>query len=557
MKTILISGSGAGGLPEHFPHSSVRQLQKAAIEAIAGSWKDGFSYVFLEAPTGFGKSAIAITLAKQNPPAFILVSTKTLQDQYVREKAYDTMQVKGRGNFVCMLAKDRTCDVGPCHLGSECRHRPERIAESSSADLEDVSAKRGGNEKIVIRKGMRVCHYWKQKCEGMNHDYPVMNYSYFLHETMHAKDFGKRKLMVCDEAHNMEDELMRFIEFSISDKDLELVNCKIPEKDLPVEEWAENLKDWNTNLFEEFKNSREASERTRDVMKRMELLKKMQSLEEKFIKCVFIAKELSADPENWLIDRSVTGKVKKVTFKPIFVKRWGKRFSGMADLFLFQSATIIDAKALADSLGLEEDKCVFLRAGSEFLPESRPVYYKPIGSMSKAGIEDTLPKLAAEIRKLIAKYPDKKGVIHTHTYKIQDYIMNNISSSRFIANRSDETRMRGKIMEEFMKSDKPLILVTPSAYEGMDFRDDICRWQVICKMPYPDMGDPQVRKRMELSGSWYQWKTVLRLVQTYGRGTRNKNDWCDTYIFDSSFSHLMNSAKGMFPEWFTEAVVRI
>ena len=110
-------------------------------------------------------------------------------------------------------------------------------------------------------------------------------------------------------------------------------------------------------------------------------------------------------------------------------------------------------------------------------------------------------------------------------------------------------------MRKFMHSEKPLVLITPSAYEGMDFRDDMCRWQVICKMPYPNLGNKQVKMRMELDNGWYQWKTVLRLVQTYGRSTRSKDDWSDTYILDKSFETLVHFNRNMFTEWFKEAVV--
>jgi Rad3-related DNA helicase len=135
--------------------------------------------------------------------------------------------------------------------------------------------------------------------------------------------------------------------------------------------------------------------------------------------------------------------------------------------------------------------------------------------------------------------------------------MENISSHRFIANTRDDSQNREDIIREFIRSDLPLILVTPSAHEGMDFRDDICRWQVICKIPYPDLNDKQVKRRMEIDRRWYLWKTILRLVQTYGRGTRSDSDWCDTFLFDSSFGSLWKQCKNIMPVWFREAIVEI
>ncbi len=400
-----------------------------------------------------------------------------------------------------------------------------------------------------------MCSYWEQKCKALNHLYPVMSYFYFLYETTYPKDFEKRALMVCDEAHNMEEELMRFIEFTISDKDLRLVNCRIPRIVGNIEEWVGHLDEWKRNLSEELKSSQEKFDSMES--KDPELIEKMAMLAEKIEKCAFISGELNTDPDNWIVERGEKGLMSSITFRPIFVSSWTEKFFTMADQFLLQSATIIDAETMAKSLGLNEGECVFLRAGSDFLPEKRPIYYNPVGSMAHKDIGKTLPKLAEEISRLLERYPDKKGVIHTHTYSIQDYILKSVKSPRFVANFQEDSRGKGRIIAGFIKSHEPAVLVTPSAYEGMDFKDDICRWQVICKMPYPSLANKQVEKRMGLDRGWYLWKTVLRLVQTYGRGIRSREDWCDTYILDENFSALAKRGEHLFPEWFKEALVRL
>ncbi len=552
-RKISVTAGGKAAGHEHFPHSRARPVQDSAITEIEKAWKDGFRYVFFEAPTGSGKSAIAITLARRSGSAYILVSTKTLQDQYSREGAYGTIEVKGRGNFRCMLSRGYYCDVGPCRTGTMCRHRPVPRPEKGGKGLVKVTETERG--ELMIKAGEKICSYWKQKCDGLNHGYPVMNYSYFLHETSYAKDFGKRKLMVCDEAHNMEDELMRYVGFTISNRDLGLIHCRVPGKDFPVGEWIEMIGEWK-GKFEQELGLTMKKIRTLRGPRAVDMTKKVNRLAEKLEKCEFMAEELSSNPSNWIIESGGSEDFRKVSFKPIMVSRWGNKFFGKAERFLLQSATILDAEAMAECLGLPGKDCVFIRAGSDFGAEKRPVYYSPVGSMSHRNIKETLPRLADEIRSLMARYPDKKGVIHTHTYRIQEFIMENVGSKRFIANRAEEPAKRNEIMRNFIRSREPAILVTPSAYEGMDFRDDVCRWQVICKIPYPDLGDSQVKRRMEMNRSWYAWKTVLRLIQTYGRGMRSKDDWCDTYVLDSSFGMLLEKNRDMFPDWFTDAIRR-
>ena len=195
MKTISITTDSEAAVSEHFPLKEPRPMQTVAINAISNAWEEGHKYVFLEAPTGFGKSAIAITLAREEPNAFILVSTKTLQKQYVTEKLYKAIQVKGRSNFTCTLMEERTCDTGLCQGGFECEHRPRRASDDLPANA--ITIAETPKDTLWVEPGSTLCRYWDQKCRALNHDYPVLNYSYFLHETFHAGDFRKRNLLIC------------------------------------------------------------------------------------------------------------------------------------------------------------------------------------------------------------------------------------------------------------------------------------------------------------------------------------------------------------------------
>jgi Rad3-related DNA helicase len=46
----------------HFPFPTVREKQKKVLEMIDSAIKSGYMQIFLEAPTGFGKTPVAITL---------------------------------------------------------------------------------------------------------------------------------------------------------------------------------------------------------------------------------------------------------------------------------------------------------------------------------------------------------------------------------------------------------------------------------------------------------------------------------------------------------------
>ena len=48
----------------YFPFSTVREKQKKVLDTLESTIESGYRYIFLEAPTGFGKTPVAITLAR-------------------------------------------------------------------------------------------------------------------------------------------------------------------------------------------------------------------------------------------------------------------------------------------------------------------------------------------------------------------------------------------------------------------------------------------------------------------------------------------------------------
>jgi ATP-dependent DNA helicase DinG len=90
--------------------------------------------------------------------------------------------------------------------------------------------------------------------------------------------------------------------------------------------------------------------------------------------------------------------------------------------------------------------------------------------------------------------------------------------------------------------------------EGIDLADDLSRWQVICKIPYPYLGDPQVARRKDIDAAWYDWKTCLTVVQSYGRSIRSSDDYAVTYVLDADFSTFVKRQQKRLPGWFLEAI---
>jgi len=90
--------------------------------------------------------------------------------------------------------------------------------------------------------------------------------------------------------------------------------------------------------------------------------------------------------------------------------------------------------------------------------------------------------------------------------------------------------------------------------EGIDLADDLSRFQVIVKVPYPVHKDPYVAARMREKG-WYEWQTAMRLVQATGRSVRSATDFAETYIVDSEFGEFRRKSRRLLPSWWAEAVI--
>ena len=196
-------------------------------------------------------------------------------------------------------------------------------------------------------------------------------------------------------------------------------------------------------------------------------------------------------------------------------------------------------------------KAAFISLASPFPVENRPVIYSGIGKMSSKTIEETLPKMVQAVKAILEQHKNEKGIIHCHSYKVANYLKRNLRSSRLLIHNSEN---REKILEKHMKARKPTVLISPSMTEGVDLKGDLSRFQIICKVPYPYLGDKLVRKKMNKWKWWYPLQTAKTIVQAVGRSVRSSEDSAVTYILDADFERFYDRNLSMFPNGFKECL---
>lgn len=524
----------------YFPYEKPRDQQSLVIEKVLKEFKNGKKYAVIECGTGVGKSAIGLTIARSinnsseysgnyENGAYFLTTQKVLQDQYEKDfSKFDLVSLYSSSNYTCNIDKKASCKDIQTALRSNSLSKKYNVC--------------GYN-----------CCYKNKKKDFIEKSLGITNFSYFLTEKNYSKKLPNKKVLVIDEAHNLENELTRFIEISISSYFSEkILKLKIPNDlntQFKVFNWikktyliavTKKIQFIKTQL-DKFGISSNKLEEFKKITKHFEML---SSHEKKITQFITLY-----DKDNWVFDIDKTDKgYKKFIFKPIDVSFYSKEYLlDFADYIIFMSATIISHDGFMQTIGINKEKSISIKEGSPFNPKNSPVIFSPAGSMSASNIEKTLPIMKEMVKSILENHKNCKGIIHTHNTKIARYIFNNLNDKRLILAVGEN---REKSLEKHIKSKSNTVLLSPSMAEGVDLKGDLSTFQIICKVPFPYLGDKVTRKKMNKWKWWYNTQTIRTIVQSLGRSIRSEKDKAVTYILDGDFSRVKNNSKENFPKNF-------
>ncbi len=565
----------------HFPFPNIRERQKGVLLEIEAALKTGYKLIFLEAPTGFGKTPVAITLASYLGASHICTSTKDLQSQYRRDFPF-VVEVKGRSNFLCIVKEDmgldESCDYGPCVKDDsyDCiyktrlmdykveaeRTKHELIKIDSFAERRYIEKLRSQSRLIEIQ--WKPCHYYHQKWVGARASHTVYNYRYFLSDIFYAGSTQRRNLLVLDEAHQLESEVGDFRSFTIHKNSLRLVKMQMPDKNAEIiETWIDFCIELRERLFDFAEKAQGVIERSNQKIDVEPYTEKnlIDALErEKSLTAVI--DDMKANKKNWIVSgiqrEPSTNQLTRVSLIPLEISQYFEPILDKGSVTLFMSATILSKDYLCKTAGLDPEKVKFIRVDeSDFPVKNRPIHMMNIAWLSAKTMAESMPKVAKTVDNIMSMHKNEKGIIHTTSYSQLQFIKDHVSKEnkdRLIETGSSIDRT--EVLEKHYTSKNPTVLISPSLHLGVDLKDDLSRFQIIVKVPYPDLTDKKIAAMKERDPKWYIWNTVLRLIQAYGRSVRSKDDYATTYVLDSSISFLLKSAQDLVPKWFREAIVQ-
>ena len=231
----------------------------------------------------------------------------------------------------------------------------------------------------------------------------------------------------------------------------------------------------------------------------------------------------------------------------------------LADRFLFSygkkvilmSATIIDHENFAKTLGIQPNDYHYIEAPSMFDPAKALI--KKVGDfgITYANKRETLPVVSAIAQKLCEHHSGEKGIIHSHSMEILEYVRRAMGGDKRFLYREDD-RTNEDLIKQHKLSTKDTVLVSPSMTHGVDLKGDLGKFQLIMKAPFSPMGDNRIKRKMKEDPQWYTNMMLSTLVQACGRCNRTADDESVTYILDATaWNTIMRNMKRL-PEYFRQ-----
>lgn len=485
------------GILDFFPKTKTPRPQQIDIlKAIEANWNKG-EILVIEAPTGVGKSAIAMTVAEWQKAisknySVILTPNNLLTQQYHSD--YPKMAAYYGKDF--QKCKDPNFQ--------SCKDKYDYCKSSKQKKMYCEGCPYKTSHARVERLPFKFNY--------------IANYYKYVQLKRSSEGKANRDILIIDEAHLLIDTIKSFNTQSIWLHDFNY--REYPDRDSLLKGLKSVYKDKNgDNIFQDFIDAIEMNP-PRYV------LKETEELYHGHIKKKLIAYPISIKGLNNPIVNSAVSKI------------------------IMLSATI--SQKDIEEMGLAGKRLVYLKSDSCIPVENRPVVWYPTVWVNSSNLREATDTISHRINEIAARYPEEKGLIHV-TYQQARIIreLGILKGDRFIYHDKDNKR---EVYEDFRQRTDNSILVASGMYEGIDLPYDAGRWQVIAKIPFPSLGEPAVRYQVNRDKEWYHWQAIKTVLQAAGRICRAPDDFGITYILDDTFENLYSTNYRLFPGWFQEAV---
>lgn len=528
--------------------------QEHIIDEIETAIAKGYKFIIINAPTATGKSYIAKTIANfsDDPtPGFveacysyqiydsedaqlsendlkpfgaaILTVTKSLQDQY-GDFFEDGESLKGKSNYTCAINDMYTCDNGICTFT------------------------RGQMKKCL---SCDKCPYFTQRNKTVTNICSFYNYAMFesLPETVKNKEF-----IICDEASELETELVGRYSIKINTKELRKINSEYPltpthnASRAVILDWVSNMAalcEYEYNSYMNYLNKE-----LKDKVKKKRLNKEESQklgLLRRYKEAFATILDAWTDTE-YIITHTSEG----LLFQPYNVDKLAQRIFKFGKIIILMSATIVNPAKFAKTLGIND--YYFIETATTLSSKKAPIKCTSKFRLNYKNKDQLLPQMSKVAGQICNMYKNKKGIIHTHSMDVLRYLKAELGDNpRFLFREQGIDNER--ILQIHSETSEPTVLVSPSMTHGVDLKGDLGEFQIIMKAPFLPLNDERVKRKFENDKEWYSDAMLSTLIQMCGRCNRTASDYSETYILDGLILDAVLRNKEKLPKYFLERFV--
>jgi len=487
--------------PATFPFPKAYQGQATILNEVPE--ETGFC---LTSHTGFGKTAIFLTLTRDTP-SLVIEPRKYLQEQC--RTYFDDFPIYGRSGYPCPLSPTGTANAAPCLTKEDC-------VDTNYHNTCETA--RNGCGKASCKVFLVKDKYRKYPCERCE-------YNDAVREAVHQIKSGNT---VISNFGNFW-KLLQYAETVVIDEaDLffkEISNPVVLKYTKPKDEIADILELMNREVKGLKAAAKDPDPKFRysatNLLYNAEFLRSNAELCFSYQRKDRIYVEI--DPRN-------TNILKNKIFK-------GKRV-----IIVSATASKFDLPSYSAS--------IHQRCG---------IFFAPVGNLTSRNLKAN-PYLMTQAAKTIAEisdyfemiYDNKRVVIHaanlsTHSVAIYN-ILGEDNCTMHTAGKLAET------IETYLKSDKRYLIVASAEY-GADFW--FSQLQFGLKYPYPNLDERMNTLKRNMGpefSAYYSGEARTRTIQMAGRITRGFNDFGVTILLDSKYHDDYIHNSNAYPQWYRERI---
>jgi len=438
-----------------------------------------------------------------------------------------------------------TCEKGVCQ---------ERVSKNGKEVVEVCKFKPTIKQVEENTADSQSCSYYLQKYEALVAKHSLWNYHAFFQIMKFNKklfaDYLDRKVSVFDEAHKIEDQIIQFVGFDIFAGQVDECNLNSEKYDFTdLDSMIKLTDDIAYSYANKIKNIKESP-----VFQNNPDYELISKLERRYDKAAQAKIDIVSDKDNFVVNdpiRDLNGNFRTISVKPIDVSKFAKTFFD-TEYQIFMSATI-DKKSFCENMGLEKDDVAFVDTPKSPFPiNHRTIDLLNIKRLSYGSTEDDEIEVIKTIDRILDEHSTVRGLILTSSIprcqKIIRYLSpKNTRRIRICHSKNKDGKTQDEVISEHA-TDPTGVLLSSSLWEGVDLKDDLSRFQIIAKVPYPNYKEKRTKAKMDKFPSWYTSQTLTKLLQGFGRSIRSNDDWAKTYVLDTAVNNVFFKAQQMIPK---------